>query len=173
MENINKKPSWTLTYQKWQSYIISCQINLDGVIEAAAAGNKEVESEEEASDPSSDNSDESVKSSDDYDSEAANASKNKKEGANNVCNWGQVIQCNHTQLPPLKFQKDGCNHLVHHFCQGNWEWSNGHSNTVARYCFSHHPNNTSNGDIFWDDDELLNVTGKGLTAKVFVCKATQ
>ncbi len=122
-------------------------------------------SEEGASDSSSDDSDESMKSSDDYDSEAANASNDKKEGANNVCDWGQVIQCNHTQLLPLKCQKDGCNHLVHHPCQGNWKWSNGHSDTVACYCFSHHPNNMSNGDIFWDDDELLNVTGKMVDRK--------
>jgi hypothetical protein len=49
-------------------------------------GNKEVESEEEASDLPSDDSNKSVKSSDNYDSEATNASNNKKEGANNVCN---------------------------------------------------------------------------------------
>ena len=48
-----KKPSWALLYQEWQIYIISCQINHDGDIEAAAAGNKEFESEEEASDLSS------------------------------------------------------------------------------------------------------------------------
>jgi hypothetical protein len=61
---------------------------------------------------------------------------------------------------------DGCNHLVHHLCQGNWEWSNSHSNTVARYCFSHHPSNTSSEDISWDDDELLNnIAGKKVDSK--------
>ncbi len=119
-----KKPSWAISYQEWQSYISSGQNYHDGEIEASAVGNKEVESEEEASDSSSEDSDKSVKISDDYDSEAADASNDKKEGANNVCNWGQVIHCNHTQLPPLKCQKDGCNHLVHHLCQGNWEQSN-------------------------------------------------
>jgi hypothetical protein len=49
-----KKPSWALSYQEWQSYIISCQINHDVGIEAAATGNKE-------SGSSTDNSDESVK----------------------------------------------------------------------------------------------------------------
>jgi hypothetical protein len=160
VENVKKNPSWALSYQEWQSYISSGQNYHDGEIEASAVGNKEVESEEEASDLSSEDSDKSAKSSDDYDREAANTSNNKKEGANNVCDWGQVIQCNHTQLPPLKCQKDECNHLVHHLCQGNWEWSNSHSDTVAHYCFSHHPNNMSNGDIFGGDDELLNVTGK-------------
>ena len=100
-----------------------------------------------------------MKSSDDDDNEAANASNDKKEGANNVCNWGQVIQCNLTELLPLKCQKDGCSNLVHHVCQGNWERSNGHSNIIARYCFSHHPNNMSNdNDVDWDDDEQQ--TGK-------------
>ena len=165
MENVKKNPSWALSYQEWQSYISSGQNYHDGEIEASAVGNKEVESEEEASNSSSDNSDKSMNSSDDDDSEAANASNNKKERANNVCDWGQVIQCNHTQLPPLKCQKDGRNHLVHNLCQGNWERSNGHSDTVARYCFSHHPNNTSNGDVFWADDELLNVNGKMIDSK--------
>ncbi len=152
-----KKPSWALLYQEWQIYIISCQINHDGVIEAAAAGNKEFESEEEASDSSSDNNEESMKTSDEDDSEAS-AFNDMKAGANNVCNWGQVIHCNHTELPPLKCQKDGCNHLVHPLCQGNWEQSNGHSDTIACYCFSHHPNNTNNEDVSWDNDELP--TGK-------------
>jgi hypothetical protein len=86
---------------------------------------------------------ESMKTSDKDNSEAS-AFNDMKAGANNVCDWGQVIHCNHTELPPLKCQKDGYNHLVHHLCQGNWEQSNGHSNTIAHYCFSHHPNNTNN-----------------------------
>jgi hypothetical protein len=99
------------------------------------------------------------------DSEAGDASKDKKAGANNVCNWGQVIQCNLTSLPPLKCQKDGCNHLVHHLCQGNWERSNGHSDTVAHHCFNHHPSSTSNGDVSWDDDEVLNIAGITVDSK--------
>jgi hypothetical protein len=152
VENFKKKPSWALSYQEWQSYIISCQINHDAGIEAAATGNKE-------SDSSTDDSDESMKTSSDEDDSEASDFNDKKAGANNVCNWGQVIQCNLTELLPLKCQKDGCSNLVHHLCQGNWEQSNGHSNTIARYCFSHHPNNTSNdNDVFWDDDEQQ--TGK-------------
>ncbi len=58
MENFKKKPSWALPYQEWQSYIISCQVNHDVGIEAAATGNKE-------SDSSTDDSDESVKTSSD------------------------------------------------------------------------------------------------------------
>ncbi len=117
-------------------------------------------SEDKTHDSSSDDIDKSMDSSDgnyETDSEAGNASNDKKAGANNVCDWGQVIQCNLTSLLPLKFQKDGCNHLVHHLCQGNWERSNSHSDTVAHYCFNHHPSNTSNGDISWDDDEVLNI----------------
>jgi hypothetical protein len=71
------------------------------------------------------------------DSEAGDASINKKAGANNVCNWGQVIQCNLTSLPPNARRM-----VAHHLCQGNWERSNDHSNTVACYCFNHHPSNT-------------------------------
>jgi hypothetical protein len=152
MENFQKKSSWALSYQEWQSYIITCQVNHDVGIEAAATGNKE-------SDSSTDDSDESVKTSSDEDVSEASDFNLKKAKTNNVCDWGQVIQCNLTELLPLKCQKDGCSNLVHHVCQGNWEQSNGHSDTIARYCFSHHPNNTSNdNDVDWDDDEQQ--TGK-------------
>jgi hypothetical protein len=163
-----KLPSWALSYQEWQSFISAGESYHDGEIEAFAVGNRKDESEEETHDSSSDDIDNSVDSSDsnyETDSEAGDASNNKKAGANNVCNWGQVIQCNLTSLPPLKCQKDGCNHLVHHLCQGNWEHSNGHSDTVTCYCFNHHPSNTSNGDVSWDDDEVLNIAGKTVDSK--------
>ncbi len=117
-----KLPQWAISYQEWQSFISAGESYHVGEIEAFAVGNRKDESKEETHDSSSDNIDESVDSSDDNyetDSEAGNASNNKKAGANNVCNWGQVIQCNLTSLPPLKCLKDGCNHLVHHLCQGN------------------------------------------------------
>ncbi len=64
-----KKLSWVLSYQEWQSYISSGQNNHDGEIEASAVGNKEVESEEEESNSSSEDSDESIKSIDDDDNQ--------------------------------------------------------------------------------------------------------
>ncbi len=79
-EECPKKSSWALSYQEWQNCISSGQNYHDGEIEASAVGNKEVESEEEASNLSSDDSDKSMKSSDDYDSKAADASNDKKEG---------------------------------------------------------------------------------------------
>jgi hypothetical protein len=158
-----KKPSWALSYQEWQSYIMSGQTYHDGDSEASAIGKKGNESDEKLPVLTSEDSDDSVESSEgneEDDSVAIDAPNNKKAGASNICNWGKVIQCNLTALPPLKCQKDGCNILVHHLCQGNWEQSNGHTNTVARYCFSHHPNNLSIEDINWDDDELPNIAGK-------------
>jgi hypothetical protein len=119
VENVQKLPSWALSYQEWQSFISAGESYHVREIEAFAVGNRKDESEEETHDSSSDDIDESVDSSDgnyETDSEAGNASNNKMAGANNVCNWGQVIQCNLTLLLPLKCQKDGCNHLVHHLC---------------------------------------------------------
>jgi hypothetical protein len=119
-----KLPSWALSYQEWQSFISAGESYHVGEIEVFAVGNRKDESEEETNDSSSDNIDKSMDSSDDNyetDSEVGNASNNKMARAYNVCDWGQVIQCNLTSLPPLKCQKDGCNHLVHHLCQGNWE----------------------------------------------------
>ena len=89
-----KLPSWALSYQEWQSFISAGESYHDGEIEAFAVGNRKDESEEETHDSSSDNIDKSVDSSDgNYktDSEAGNASNDKMTGANNVCNWGQLI----------------------------------------------------------------------------------
>ncbi len=158
-----KKPSWALSYQEWQSYIKSGQIYHDGDSEASAVGKKGNESDEKSPVSTSEDSDDSVESSEgneDNDSVAIDAPNNKKAKASNICNWGKVIQCNLTALLPLKCQKDGCNILVHHLCQGNWEQSNDHTDTVAHYCFSHHPNNSSIEDVNWDDDELPNIAGK-------------
>ena len=146
---------------------MSGQIHHDGDSEASAVGKKGNKSDEKSPVLTSEDSDNSVESNEgneDDDSVAINALNNKKFGSNIICNWGKVIQCNLTALPPLKCQKDGCIILVHHLCQGNWERSNGHTDTVARYCFSHHPNNLSIEDVNWDDDELSNIAGKTVDA---------
>jgi hypothetical protein len=158
-----KKPSWAFSYQEWQNYIMSGQIYHDGDSEASAVGKKGNESDEKSPVSTSEDSDDSVERSEgneDNDSVVIDAPNNKKAGASNICNWGKVIQCNLTALLPLKCQKDGCNILVHHHCQGNWEQSNGHTDTFAHYCFSHHPNNSSIEGVNWDDDELPNIAGK-------------
>ncbi len=142
---------------------MSGQIYHDRDSEASAVGKKGNKSDEKSPVSTSEDSDDSVESSEgneDNDSVAIDAPNNKKAGASNICNWRKVIQCNLFALPPLKCQKDGCNILVHHLCQGNRERSNGHTNTVVRYCFSHHPNNSSIEDLNWDDDELPNIAGK-------------
>jgi hypothetical protein len=58
----------------------------------------------------------------------------------NVCDWAQAIPCKFPSLPLLNCQADGCIHLVHHICQGEWERRNSHPDIVARYCCLHHPN---------------------------------
>jgi hypothetical protein len=56
-----------------------------------------------------------------------------------VCNWAQAIICNFAELAPQKCQHTDCDFLVHHLCQAAWEQSEGHPDTVARYCCLHHP----------------------------------
>ncbi len=36
-------------------------------------------------------------------------------------------------------QREGCDALVHHLCQGAWERQEGYEDTVARLCCMHHP----------------------------------
>ena len=142
------KPSWAASYAKWQGYIKnSPHVDQDVCIKAVATGNNDSAS-------SADHSVESEEESrSDDDSDASDLNCKKKAKTNNICDWGHVIQCNHTELPPFKCQKDGCKNLVHHLCQGNWERSNGHSDILARYCFSHHPKNSSSDDLVdWDKD---------------------
>ena len=57
----------------------------------------------------------------------------------NVCNWAQAIQCTYSSLKPMPCQRDGCDALVHHLCQGAWERLKGYEDTVARLCCTHHP----------------------------------
>ena len=109
------KPSWAASYQEWQSYIQNSHFDQDVRIEAVGTGQNESVS-------STDDSDESKEeSSGDDVSEGSDFNLKKKAKTNNVCDWGHVIQCNHTELPPVQCQKDGCRNLVHHLCQGNWE----------------------------------------------------
>ena len=141
------KPSWAASYAEWQGYIKnSPHVDQDVCIKAVATGNNDSAS-------SSDHSVESEEESrSDDDSDASDLNCKKKAKTNNICDWGHVIQCNHTELPPFKCQKDGCKNLVHHLCQGNWERSNGHSDILARYCFSHHPKNSSSNDLVdWEN----------------------
>jgi hypothetical protein len=141
------KPSWAASYAKWQGYIKnSPHVDQDVCIKAVATGNNDSAS-------SADHSVESEEESrSDDDSDASDLNCKKKAKTNNICDWGHVIQCNHTELPPFKCQKDGCKNLVHHLCQGNWERSNGHSDILARYCFSHHPKNSSSDDLVdWEN----------------------
>ena len=42
-------------------------------------------------------------------------------------------------MKPMSCQREGCNALVHHLCQGAWERQNGYDDTVARLCYLHHP----------------------------------
>ena len=56
-----------------------------------------------------------------------------------VCNWAQAIQCMYSTLKPMPCQREGCDFLVHHLCQGAWERQKGYEDTVARLCCLHHP----------------------------------
>jgi hypothetical protein len=56
-----------------------------------------------------------------------------------VCDWAQAIQCTLSSLKPEPCQREGCDVLVHHLCQGEWERREGYSDTVARLCCRHHP----------------------------------
>jgi hypothetical protein len=57
-----------------------------------------------------------------------------------LCDWAQAIECAFTSLAPLPCQREGCDVLVHHVCQGTWERREGYDNIMARYCCRHHPN---------------------------------
>ena len=56
-----------------------------------------------------------------------------------VCDWVQAIQCTYLSLKPMPCQREGCNALVHHLCQGAWERQEGYDDTVAHLCCAHHP----------------------------------
>jgi len=51
----------------------------------------------------------------------------------------QAIQCTYSSLKPMPCQREGCNALVHHLCQGAWERQEGYEDTVACLCCMHHP----------------------------------
>ena len=89
------KPSWAASYAEWQGYIKNSHVDQDLSIEAVATGNNESAS---STDHSDENEEESR--SDDV-SDASDLNCKKKAETNNICNWGHVIQCNHTELPPI------------------------------------------------------------------------
>jgi hypothetical protein len=56
-----------------------------------------------------------------------------------VCNWAQAIQCTLSSLKPKPCQRERCDVLMHHLCQGEWERREGYLDTVVRLCCRHHP----------------------------------
>ena len=48
-----------------------------------------------------------------------------------VCDWAQAIQCTYSSLKPMSLQREGCNALVHHLCQGALECQEGYEDTVV------------------------------------------
>jgi hypothetical protein len=44
-----------------------------------------------------------------------------------------------SSLKPEPCQREGCDVLVHHLCQGEFEWREGYSDTVVCLCCRHHP----------------------------------
>jgi len=55
------------------------------------------------------------------------------------CDWGHIVACNFPQLKPLKCTVDGCNKLVHHLCQIEFERREGFPETLPLKCCLHHP----------------------------------
>jgi len=52
-------------------------------------------------------------------------SLSEKEKVFGKCNWCHIVACNFPQLKPLKCTVDGCNKLVHHACQIEFEQREG------------------------------------------------
>ncbi len=50
-------------------------------------------------------------------------SLSEEEKVFSKCDWCQIVDCNFPQLKPLKCTVDGCNNLVHHLCQIEFERS--------------------------------------------------
>jgi len=55
------------------------------------------------------------------------------------CDWGHIVTCNFPQLKQLKCTVDGCNKLVHHLCQIEFEQREGFPETMPLKCCLHHP----------------------------------
>jgi len=66
-------------------------------------------------------------------------SLNEEEKVFGKCDWGNIIACNLPQLKPLKCTVDGCNKLVHHLCQIEFEQREGFPETLPLKCCLHHP----------------------------------
>ena len=84
-----------------------------------------------------------------------------------VCDWAQAIQCTLPAVTPQPCQREGCDILVHHLCQGEWEQREGYGDTVAHYCCLHHPNYKYRGAPPKDDIALAQrVLSKAKTVNV-------
>jgi len=66
-------------------------------------------------------------------------SLNEEEKVFGKCDWGNIVACNFPQLKPLKCTDEGCNKLVHHLCQIEFEGREGFPETLRLKCCLHHP----------------------------------
>jgi len=66
-------------------------------------------------------------------------SSSDEENVFGKCDWGHIIACNHSQLKPSKCTVNGCNKLVHHLCQIEFERREGFPETLPLKCCLHHP----------------------------------
>ena len=66
-------------------------------------------------------------------------SGNEEEKVFGKCDWRNIVACNFPQLKPLKCTVDGCNNLVHHLCQIEFEQRGGFPETMSLKCCLHHP----------------------------------
>ena len=66
-------------------------------------------------------------------------SGSEEEKVFSKCDWCQIVDCNFPQLKPLKCTVDGCNNLVHHLCQIEFERREGFPETLPLKCCLHHP----------------------------------
>jgi len=66
-------------------------------------------------------------------------SGNEEEKVFGKCDWCHIVDCNFPQLKPLKCTVDGCNKLVHHLCQIEFERREGFLETLPLKCCLHHP----------------------------------
>ena len=64
---------------------------------------------------------------------------NQMNITNCKCDWRHIVPCNNEQLKPLKCTVNGCNKLVHHLCQIEFEQREGFPETLLLKCCLHHP----------------------------------
>jgi len=66
-------------------------------------------------------------------------SLSEEEKVFSKCDWQHIVACNLPQLKPLKCTVNGCNNLVHHLCQIEFEQREGFPETMLLKCCLHHP----------------------------------